>query len=69
MSRMTMVILWLLNFAEISGGIPEWKNVESPRNATGFWSVDASNPPATPAPPPMQRTKSAILNGGIDPRV
>ena len=64
LSRMTMVYLWLLNLADISEGIPEWKNVESPRKAMAFWSVVSENPPAAPAPPPIQMMKSASLNGG-----
>ena len=52
-----------------SEGIPEWKNVESPRNDIAFWSVTSENPPAAPAPPPIQMMKSASLNGGCPPRV
>ena len=69
LSRITMTILWLLNKALIRGFTPEWKNVESPMNAIGSWSVVWANPPAAPAPPPMHMMKSASLKGGDPPNV
>ena len=69
LSRMTMMILWSLNSAFTSAGTPAWKNVESPMKAMGVWSVAAANPPAAPAPPPMQMMKSAVWNGDATPKV